>query len=295
MVLCQDVPGLILFGGKTYNNMSIVRSTDYGDTWATVLNESSVEIIEIIEIKQDPHDLSHLIAGGRLESPERTVFYHSHDHGESWVESPDPLYDIEVNDILFSEILPGRFLCGTDNGIYRTDDGVIFTQVLGLETMKLESDPDRPGELYAACAENGVFYSTDEGDTWQPLPALYRNDIQIETVELVGDQWLYAGTDGFGVFRLPLGPLGIQNHQEEFFPVSVLATPALNTVTLIVNPGNASSTLTVYDISGRVQYSTSLTASEESQSIVLNNLSPGIYFAGISDIPHFCRFVMLRE
>ena len=292
MVLCQDVPGLILFGGKAPDK-SILRSTDCGDTWNTVLSDFSVEIIDIT---QDPHDLSHLIACGLLANPVRSVFYHSHDHGATWAEAPVSLSDAEVNDILFSETVPGRYYCATDCGIYITDDGAIFTQVLGLETMHIESDPDRSGELYAACAENGVFYSTDEGNTWQPLPALYRNDIQVETVELVGNQWLYAGTHGFGVFRLPLESMGVNNHpQKELSPVSVLTTPTCNTVTLIVSSIAKSTTLTVFDLSGRAVYSNTLTTSSETRNIVVTDLSPGVYFAGISEQSPFCRFVMLRE
>ncbi len=292
MILCNDVPGLILFGGKTYTT-SISRSTDFGETWDSVQEEFPVEIIAF---DQNPNNLSHIMACGFSSSAGGSLFYDSFDHGLTWTESPLFLSDIEVNDIMYSETVPGRLICAAESGIYVTDDCETFTEVFSLETKKLEFDSDRPGELYAACAENGVYWSTDSGTTWEPLPGFYRSDISLETVEVVGTDWLYAGTKGFGVFRLELEPLGISSApQTVFSAVSVISSPSFNSVTLVVNPSSSNSDLTVFDVSGRVVYSSTIPASTETQSIVLNNLRAGVYFAGLGEQSSFCRFVLLRE
>ncbi|OPX30344.1 MAG: hypothetical protein B1H09_05115 [Gemmatimonadaceae bacterium 4484_173] len=292
--MCDDIPGIVLMGGKSYN-ISIVRSTDYCSTWTTVLNDFPVEITDI---EQDPLNPSHMIASGYSSgSGGSSEFYQSNDHGETWTASSAVLNGIRVNDMMFSDCVPNRYYCATDSGIYQTDDGVSFTKVFNLETLYLESGPTHPGQIFAACGENGVYRCTGPEAAWEQLPAFYHEGISVETVELVGDQWLYAGTDGFGVYRISLDPLGPgDNTPDSPEPaVTVLSSPGYSSITLQVSPLTLNSTLTVHDISGRVVYTGTLPASAVTQQVVLNDLSSGIYFAGISSHPGFCRFVMLER
>ena len=291
MLLCQNTPGLLFFAGS-YNGGKIYRSTDYGSSWTTVANEYGSSFTDV---EQDPFNQEHFVASLVYTGSAQTDIYHSYNSGVNWTKSVYPIADVVVLDILFSPTAPDKFYCAAEEGIYVTDDGENFTQVLDVATKQLEMDPDRPGEMYAACGENGVYYNTT--GSWEQFPSFYRDDISVETVEIVGTDWLYAGTDEFGVFRLPLVPLGINDPETEAQPagLTVLQTPAVNTITILVNPVNTATTLTVFDITGRAQHQTTLAPSTDTQTLTLNNLTPGMYFATTCTTEEPVRFVMLQD
>ena len=203
------------------------------------------------------------------------------------------MVNVEVNDILFSPTTPNRFYCAAEEGIYITDNGEDFIKILDVTTKQLEIDPDRPREMYAACGENGVYYNTT--GSWEQFPSFYRDDISVETVEIVGTDWLYAGTDEFGVFRLQLESLGINNPATQPTQLTILQTPAVNTVTILVNPTATTTTVTVFDLTGRAQHQTILPPSTDTQTLTLNNLTPGMYFATTNTNEQAVRFVMLKD
>lgn len=281
-----------MLGGKI-NSSQIFRSTDYGENWNNVL---SGNYLQTNDIEVDPLDPSHFIECSYSTNPYNTFFHESFNHGETWVESDFSSLSGKGYDILLSTTLPGRFLCATENGIYLSDDGENFDQVLGVETLMLEEDVDRPGEMYAACGDNGVYRSNDSGISWEPMADLYGEVISVECVELVAGEWLYAGTKSYGIFRYPLGPLGIENASgvAGVPTVTVLSNPAFVSVTLVVSPVASGEILTVFDISGRMVHSESLFPSEAVQHVVVDGLSPGVYFTGLKNQSSFCRFVFLE-
>jgi hypothetical protein len=287
---CPQVPGLLLFGGG-HPSYSILRSTDEGGSWTTVLNAwpGTVSAIE-----QDPFDTAHIVAA-RVSS-NSTTFYHSHDYGQTWQESPDLLNGMSVMHIQFSSEMPGRYLCATEDGVLLTDDGENFTEVLDQTTWRLESDPNRPGEVYAACGTAGVYSSADDGLTWESMPPLYRDGIPVRAVELAGTAWLYAGTQSFGTFRINLESMDVTQPvsgvQEQ--GVRVAATPVSGSVTLILPPSSQSVSLQVYDLAGRVVSSKALPPSSAPRSLVVDGLLPGVYFAGVSTGEPASRFVVVR-
>jgi hypothetical protein len=68
----------------------------------------------------------------------------------------------------------------------------------------LAPDPVEPATLYAATVQNGVFKSTDAGETWS-LAGLWPPGVEYKGGLLVdpGDREIvYAGTNGLGVLRL---------------------------------------------------------------------------------------------
>ncbi len=289
MLLSQNIPGLLFFAGS-YNGGKIYRTSNYGVSWTTVVNDYGVWFTDL---EQDPFNQQHFVASAI--NSEQTEIYHSYDSGVNWDISLYPMIDVEVNDILFSPTTPNRFYCAAEEGIYVTEDGENFFKVLDVATKQLETDPDRPGEMYAACGENGVYYNTT--GSWEQFPSFYRDDISVETVEIVGTGWLYAGTDEFGVFRLQLESLGINNPETQTQPtgLTILQTPAVNTVTILVNPTANTTTLTVFDLAGRAQHQTTLPPSTDTQTLTLNNLTPGIYFATTNTNEQAVRFVMLKD
>lgn len=290
LALCQDVPGTVLLGGKTYSSQ-IIRSTDNGESWVDALSGNN---LQANDIEVDPANPAHLMECSYQSSATNTYLYESFDHGENWDISSYPTLSGKGYDILFSTSVAGRFLCATSNGIYLSDDGETFNQVLDIETRMLDENENRPGEMYAACYEYGVYRSFDSGLTWTPMEDLYIDPVNVECVEIVSDSWLYAGTLYYGTFRYPLEPLGIENNDDEVLStIAVLATPVSSSVTVAVGSISSGNILVVFDLSGRMVYSESIPASEAVQHVIVQGLAPGVYFTGLKDQPSFCRFVIL--
>ncbi len=277
-------------GGRTISSQ-IFRSTDNGETWVDALSGYN---LQTNDIEVDPANPAHLMECSYQYSTTNTFLHESFDHGENWDISSYPTLGGKGYDILFSTSVPGRFLCATSDGIYLSDDGETFNQVLDIETHMLDEDESRPGEMYAACVDNGVYRSNDSGLTWIPMDDLYIEPINVECVEIVGDSWLYAGTQFYGIFRYPLEPLSIENCDVVVAStITVLATPVSYAVTVAVGPVSTVSALSVFDLSGRMVHSESVPASEAVQHVIVDGLAPGVYFTGLKDKSPFCRFVIL--
>ena len=197
-----------------------------------------------------------------------------------------------------STSVDGRYLCATNQGIYLTQNGVTYTKVLDVSCNELEQDSDLPGLIFAGCDDSGVFVSDNEGETWEPLPALYRDDIEFTDLEIVGTNWLYATTDHFGILRIELDDQGIEEESEEE-PVNqglqVEQSPCRGSVTITVPPLGVSGEIYVFDVTGRVACRERVNASASQQSIVVSSLSPGVYFTGMAENSEFCRFVMVSR
>ena len=289
-------PGLVFFGGLS-STASIYRSEENGlaDTWEIVLESDSPWKISAIE--QSAIDPAHFVACGMKETAGDIRFYNSYDYGETWEISSVILSGLKGFDLLLSSSVTGRYLCATDNGIYRTEDGTSYTRVLEYACNDLEYDSDFPGVIFAGCVDSGIYVSEDEGNSWEALPDLYRNDIEIEALQIVGEDWLYAGTDDFGIFRLELNPQGINEaEREESKPLlGVTQSPCEGSVTIIVPPLSTTDDILIYDVTGRVAYRERVDVSADQQNIVVSTLSPGVYFTGISAGREFCRFVILSK
>jgi photosystem II stability/assembly factor-like uncharacterized protein len=92
---------------------------------------------------------------------------HSRDRGETWRRVGLTHY---VN--AFLSTARGAILAGTDQGIFRSNDGgeTWVERSIGLtafRTLSLAGGPD--GAVYASTSDGAVFRSTDDGDRWRPL------------------------------------------------------------------------------------------------------------------------------
>ncbi len=76
--------------------------------------------------------------------------------------------------------------------------------------------------------------------------------------------------------------------------VKVLETPVSGAATLVVPPRNSFTSLRVFDVSGRVVHTVSLTPSSETVEVVVPGLPPGVYFTGLGGFDTHARFVVIR-
>ena len=95
----------------------------------------------------------------------------------------------------------GDFIAGTVHGLYRTDNGgCSWVAVPGAledrQVVAMEADPSSPTHLYAVTAtydgDNGLFVSTDNGDTWTATGLLRSGFFAAEVIVAPGAQDLWV-------------------------------------------------------------------------------------------------------
>ena len=106
----------------------------------------------------------------------------------------------------------GEALAGTSRGILKTTDDGTTWSATNASPLSASGDPlwvvaltiNSAGDIFAA-TEQGVFRSVDGGSTWTLLDAGLATQILgwpvIHALVVDADGYLYAGTEGRGVFR----------------------------------------------------------------------------------------------
>jgi photosystem II stability/assembly factor-like uncharacterized protein len=107
-------------------------------------------------------------------------------------------------DVVFVATALGRLFRSDDGGrsFARAGDGLP-----GEEVMSLELSPDyaRDATLWASTWHTGVYRSTDEGETWEPMSDGLTTDTQADDVGVAQFRALAAGIDGSGNHSLFVG------------------------------------------------------------------------------------------
>ncbi len=174
------------------NWSGIVKSTDKGQNWFGVWFIPDSYPVYSILIKPD----GYIYAGTRYDNG---AIMKSTDNGNNWTQlntlsGAEFVYDLAAN---FS----GHLFAGTDFGVYRsTDDGVSWMQInSGLTTTDIRSLViNSSGHLFAGTYGEGVFRSTDNGDTWEATGLLSAFLLSM----VINSEWdIFAATAGNGVFR----------------------------------------------------------------------------------------------
>ena len=160
----------------------LVRSTDYGASWATV------EAPFLASVTVHPEQPGVLFAGGGIGLPVSPPFtaatlHRSADGGASWErvfgDSPGQYVEGLTQAIEFDPNDPNRVVLAVSGhtrfdqgGLFRSSDGGLSwqpTSLIGGDFVDLMAIPDRPGTFYAASLFRGVYVSRDSGETWDPV------------------------------------------------------------------------------------------------------------------------------
>ena len=158
-------------------NVGVLKSSDGGSTWDTILAWSSVQNPQIFMIK---------ISLGLLGDPDnrtiaakldQTVFVNNSSGNGSWSSSvlpADPWGKVQYdwdNVIAVDPFDNSVILAGTQHALCRTADGgnswapVISYYAPHEDQQSVAFDPNQQGVVYVS-NDGGVFRSTDDGQTW---------------------------------------------------------------------------------------------------------------------------------
>ncbi len=157
------------------------------------------------------------VLAGTLNAPDPPGVFRSIDGGVTWKRASDGMGDnVSIAGLAFDPQNPGLVFAG-DGGfgfLYRSRDGGVTWQEM-IDFKPLLSENSAVGELYATveggkstfyvCTRfNGVFRSSDSGDSWQQLNNGLGGDASRVREVSQFNGALYAGTHA-GLYRLPTG------------------------------------------------------------------------------------------
>ncbi len=185
-----------------FDNGGVWRTTDYGSTWHPLFDDQPTSSIGAIAVAPSNPDVIYVGSGAGIIRPDLSTgdgVYKSTDGGRTWthlgLRESQMIANIAVDptnpDRLFVAVLGHPYGPNPERGIYRsTDGGQTFEKVLYRDEYTsgndVRLDPSNPNVVYATLwqqqqgfresqefggAGNGIFKSTDGGDTWVPLTA----------------------------------------------------------------------------------------------------------------------------
>lgn len=121
----------------------------------------------------EPGDPNHVLVGQKGAKPGSALVFQTLDGGETWrtLNSNRPLgpkaTDVQAVAAVSKDIL----LAGTwKHGLFRSSDGGRdFVRLTGFPSLDIRDLQIADGVIYAATGREGVFVSSDIGETWQAL------------------------------------------------------------------------------------------------------------------------------
>ncbi len=171
----------------------VFRSSDAGATWIE-LNTGMLEYANVTSIAISP-------TGYIFVGTDPPNIFRSTNNGDTWTQlnidyTTRNGYKIAVSPIghIFASANPDSILHSTNNGDSWTKGYINFQ--MGEAYIVINSQ----GYIFVANSQSGVIRSTNNGDTWNNLSSGLSNR-GVLSLALASDGFIYAGTNGSGVFR----------------------------------------------------------------------------------------------
>ena len=192
----------------THVNGRILYTTDGGVTWREpVEGFPQGTHTSVHDFVFDPFDRDTVyVTTSRHEinlppTRDSVGIYKSSDRGETWQEVNNGLPTKNVDVIQASPTRQGLLFVGTDQGVFRSDDGGSSWQgpILAGEVHSLLIDPVEANSIFAG-TEAGLFWSPDGGVSWQRVDSVPQQSVSGLAMDVQGDA-LYATVNDEGVFK----------------------------------------------------------------------------------------------
>jgi len=215
VMVVEHLPKFSPFYMPPYSS-TVLTSDDSGKTWIDASAGLPLALLNAIAI--DPADTATMYASVG------NMVYKTIDGGRSWVNTSSVSASVYIVDIavqprhsnmVYAATLPNFSVDNDPGGLYvSVDGGATWTPNQRLGNVALNSltfDPFTPSTMYAASNGQGVFRSTDFGQSWVGMnDGLNSADalrVQNVVVDPVDSRNLYIGTDA-GAYALTLTNLG---------------------------------------------------------------------------------------
>jgi len=257
------VSGNNIFAG-TYN-YGVYLSINNGTTWTqTALNNKSV--------------YSLAVSGNNIFAGTGNGVYFSTSNGTTWTQTA--LNNKSVHSLIINgnNIFAGTYGSGvylsTNNGTTWIQTALNNKTVLSLAVSG--NNPEDSGQvIFAGTDVSGVYLSTNNGQNWLQKNQGFTNIPTVYSL-LIANNYIFAGTDGYSVWRRELAEIiGIQNISTEIpsaysleqnypNPFNSMTNVKFQLKSGMLNGGNAK--IIVFDILGK-----------EIKELVNEELSPGTY------------------
>jgi photosystem II stability/assembly factor-like uncharacterized protein len=283
--------GTNLFAGT---DNGVFASNDYGKNWKAANNGlNNIRITDLLSVGDN------LFAGSADNG-----IYLSTDNGANWETANTGLTDFEVcslaasnNNIFAACYNPYKYVSdiflSTDNGTtwQVIDEGLpsgINYYYHSPKYLSLAAIPNEEGSstIFTGTCRFGVYMSTNNGTTWTPI-SNGLPEIPIYSIA-VFDSNIFAGTNGCGIFKLPLSEIITSvkktepSRHENYYLAQNYPNP-FNPVTTISYrlPVRSKAELKIIDILGReaaVLVNEEKSAGTYTVAFDGSNLPSGVYF-----------------
>ncbi|MFI5201692.1 MAG: hypothetical protein ACHQNE_04855, partial [Candidatus Kapaibacterium sp.] len=184
-------------GVSSQPDPGVYLSTDTGKSWSAVLN-SGVSALFVSG--------TNIFADG----------YISTNNGTTWMADTVGLgYDtFYTRNILSYALSGGNLFAGTNGGVFlSTDNGTSWTAATKGLPYNIIALAVSGTNIFALADtgyyEGGIYLSTDNGTSWTSVTAGLEH-MPVNAIAVSGMN-LFAGTDGYGVWRRPLSDFGISS------------------------------------------------------------------------------------
>ncbi len=192
-----------------FDNGGVWKSTDYGSNWVPIFDSQPTGSIGAIAVAPSDPNIVYVGSGAGIIRPDLAVgdgMYKSTDAGKTWthlgLRESQMIAHIDVDpkdpNRLFVAVLGHPYGPNSERGIFRsTDGGRTFDRVLYKDEYTsgndVRIDPSNPSIIYATLWQqqqsfiegqgfgsggNGIFKSTDGGNTWKQLTDGLTNILQ---------------------------------------------------------------------------------------------------------------------
>lgn len=268
---CPAVSGII-YAGCEIGPIGVIRSTDYGENWDTVLTLSDYEIASDFELASD----GTIYLGTRDYMNIGGGVYQTSDNGISWEFIG--LYNHYITSVAINstdKLYAGS--TGFNLGVFeKSKIGQSWTQLLDNVTVAaiIISSND---EIYVGCHYDGGFpggcmFSSDYGESWDVLNSgLLSNDI--DNLCLSPTQFLYAIASN--TLYKSIQPIVSINTIDNNTNISLLPNPFTDNITIQMKSSFKNITpvtLIIYSIDGKSYYHRDLSASDNEYSMNIETL-----------------------
>jgi hypothetical protein len=286
-ILCYSNTQYIYAGGQ-----GLQLSTDGGNTWTFMGNNPVNNNAWIMTIAASRTNTDSLYFATAPDSVNNFKMFFSTNQGTTVTDITAGLPNryprrIAVNPSNSKEVYIAFSGFGGQHLFKSLNCGATWTDIsVSLPDMPFEcitGDPMFPNRLYAGC-DYGVFYSTDDGNTWTQYDQGFPDaTMAFDLLVSPSDRYLYCFSHGRGIFKRDLSdiPTGLPAISKDYALVKVFPNPAANE--LHINTGgntNDKCVANLYDMSGKQVQS----AEFEGATSILNvsNLATGTYILNVS-------------